>query len=316
LTPTPSPSSTNLAGVGASTMAASGSASASGTMTPSSVPLASYPATAMPTTASPAAWAGGTKSASLSAGAASSGTAASPQTTALASVPATGPYDPNGYRPNSSFGAGATGTAGTGSSIADRYASTGPGPIGQHATDSTRGMIGSSIATAGDRYAPSANALAAPIAGPTPSTQFDRYAMGSAAVASSPGPSDRYGESLRENRTSTSTTGLGSNHTPPDITATSDPAVPPSATPTTSKSLTAAPISRATAPPWSSQAGQYRPGGTSSYSVGEAKAHVEIATRPSSPASSNWPTATSPTRTSDPWAPPTSPPTSTDTRAL
>jgi hypothetical protein len=66
----------------------------------------------------------------------------------------------------------------------------------------------------------------------------------------------------------------------------------------------------------SSPLGQYRPGGTSSYSGVDSKTHVEVAARPSSPASSNSSTSTtSPLRTSDPWAPPTTTPSQRGTRA-
>jgi hypothetical protein len=63
-----------------------------------------------------------------------------------------------------------------------------------------------------------------------------------------------------------------------------------------------------------SPAGQYRPGGTSSYNVTTANQHVEVATRPSA-------TTTAPEQpiapaSSVPWTPPGAAPSGTGTRTL
>jgi hypothetical protein len=86
-------------------------------------------------------------------------------------------------------------------------------------------------------------------------------------------------------------------------TAPATPAVTPSANPTPAVRTTAA-------------VGNYRPGGTSSYTGGSVAAPVEIAARPSPP-STIAPAAvpvTTPAVGSEPWAPPAPSATSTGTR--
>jgi hypothetical protein len=53
--------------------------------------------------------------------------------------------------------------------------------------------------------------------------------------------------------------------------------------------------------------GQYRPGGTSTYPAAAPAQHIELATRPTPPASANPPSQeTAPAGSSVPWAPPAS----------
>jgi hypothetical protein len=245
----------------------------------SNAPLATYPAGSA------------TSTSSLAATNATTQPTTAPQTSALANVPATGPYDPNGYRPSASPGALASGTIGGASTLPDRYASAVPGSYGAAAAATTGSTIGTSLPVSGDRYSLAPSTTTSTTAGPAATTPADPYANSSSIATSNAGTVDRYGPTTA---------------TPNMTAATPQPSVPPI------EPAVAAASSAASTVQLSSPLGQYRPGGTSSYSGAGTDKHLEIATRPTPPAQTNAPAATaSPPRTSDPWSPPATAPSAT-----
>lgn len=188
------------------------------------------------------------------------------QSAAVASVPSTGPYDPKGYQPTTLLAATPAGTPGSATPDPDRYSMA--------ATDAT-------LPPTPDRYAPAATPAVTP-------TGMDRYGQVQP---------DRYGGSA-------TTPQVGQS---PAIAVQSMPATaaiaPPIATATAP--MAAAPGVAATVQ-LTSPPGQYRPGGTSSYTSGGSAQHVELAARPAPPVPSYAPTpqaGASPTGTSIPWTP-------------
>lgn len=207
-------------------------------------------------------------SATIPGGAVAAG--AAPTATPSGAVAKAGPYDPNSYRPTASPVSPSTPAAG--GTAPSRYA------------DSFSGA-------ADNRYGPLPASPAV-----TPITAAEATTPGSAM--SNPGPVS----AASDNRYSTSSTvdsaprysSLPTEGTPQRYGATTDLGAAIVATP---GSTPAGETVQITSP-----AGQYRPGGTSNYTSGPAADHVEIATRPSNPAS-----AMSAAGTTDPFpAPPAS----------
>jgi hypothetical protein len=203
-------------------------------------------------------------------------------------VPTTGPYDPNAYKPSTSPGATGTSADGGALAVADRYgiasadrysvpvASSPQTTVGVPSVESIAPVAASS-AMPDSRY----QAVAAMPTTPS-SVQTDRYGMPSAPAATS--TADRYSKAFAE-------------PAPSDVVKES---------PATAAAQSTGPFSQATSPAaqietatasstvqLKSPAGQYRPGGTSSYTIAPVQ-HVEVATRPGAPGSSQAPAATAP----------------------
>jgi hypothetical protein len=108
-----------------------------------------------------------------------------------------------------------------------------------------------------------------------------------------------------------STSGPPSQTMPPDV-------EPPATTPidATASAATSSvqPASALATVQLSAPAGQYRPGGTSSYSAAGAEQQVEIATRPSSPTVTTPPQPVTSSPGSAPWTPPAAAPSNPGTR--
>jgi hypothetical protein len=184
----------------------------------------------------------------------------------VASVPAAGPYDPNGYKPTAAVASSDPSAA----AEVDRY--------GMSSTPSA--------ASAPGAYTPGATAQL----NSDPSDRYGYTPSASQAVAASGGTpitdpnvaaGDRYG-----------------NPTLPELAekpAQATPAVAtgPAATPANSVKLASAP-------------GQYRPGRTSSYTSASTNVAVEVASRPAPPAASTTPASAPPAASdgSQPWTPP------------
>jgi hypothetical protein len=216
--------------------------------------------------------------------------AASPTTPPLAPSPSAGPYDPKAYNPATSLASSGPDPLGASAAGADRYATNPAAPAKQNVF----GMSDPGIPTAADRY------------GALPSTQSQPAATRTSALATQPATqpaiatSDRYG-----------------NPSPP-LTNQSQmiPPLPsaniaaPMAAPTAALNSLATPT--AAAAPSSVQLaaapGQYRPGGTSSYTTGATTQPLEVAARPSPATTTNPAPAQSvaPASSSVPWTPPAS----------
>lgn len=217
-------------------------------MTPAGMPVASYPTTAAAATIPPVAAAPQIPATATSPYAMTPAPAV-PNATAgvpnAATVAQTGPYDPNAYRP--------TTTPTTLATVAsdDRYgAGSGSAQADRYAATPAVGQtppVGDRYAAVPDRYQYEATPPAA--SAPTPP-----------APATAPYGDDRYGVAA-----ATPAAGMPTAQYP--VSEAVSPAMPASAT------------VQITSP-----AGQYRPGGTASYPVRSASDEVEVATRPSPPA--------------------------------
>jgi ribonuclease E len=234
---------------------------------------------------------------------ASAAPAATPGPLPTASVPAAGPYDPNAYQPASQLGAAASPLASAGSPAAGSMSTTAASPYGGPADRyATAGSTtGASAAMTTDTMSPPTSAQS-PMTSSAPAATADRYALAA-------DPASSYQPSAQPSRAAT--TPVGDRYgvytaSEPSMAAASAPAAPLANT-SQSTTPTAAPApGNATTVRISAAPGQYRPGGTSSYTA-TAKSPVEVATRPGAPtaAPSSTP-ATQPGQSSAPWSPPTS----------
>ena len=210
--------------------------------------------------------------------------AAVPQSTAVAGTPSAGPYDPNGYQPVTTPSAPSATIAAEVPVVGDRYAAASPSaPL--HATGSPVSPV--------DARTPVVNSPPSNMATET----GDRYATTAAALTSTDLGNDRYGQAVTDRSTSWPVTDVATS-SPPTVST-------PAPTVTESAPLNATAANSKASVQLASPAGQYRPGGTSSYTGTFPADHVEVATRPASPASTQLPPqSTLPAGTSDPWAPP------------
>lgn len=276
LEPAASPSATNLAAAGgtasATSLPADLTAPLSTPNTGTSMPMGDNVVAAAPPTAAVAS------------------PPSTPAPPVLGNVPAAGPYDPAGYP-----GAGG-------------------GYQGMAAVASTASSSEPPAAMGADRYAMAAAPAASPVVGvdpystpttaaiPSAPTAQDQYASNPAPVAATP-PSEPLGQNLPSLPPSISATGEVSGQTPVPVSelAAAATAVPQAPSPLT-PGPNVAPQAVST-----SAAGQYRPGGTSSFPGLGGGSPIEVAARPSpfAPASSSSP-ATTPAAA--PWAPPTTTP--------
>jgi hypothetical protein len=253
LQPAAPPSSANLAAAGTQPTVPAISLPGPSPGTLANAPAAQYPPTGSPSATS--------SQGALNAISATPSAAASPivgitvpnsaPPVAATSVPAAGPYDPNGYRPGTAIAT--TSTDGE-SSAASEPNST---PVA-------------------DRYALAPANASRPAASPS----ADRYAMPPQTPVAAPVADDHYGRELSDRYSDSPAT----------------PATPVMAT------AAPAPNSAATVQ-LSAPAGQYRPGGTSSYVSGSANQQIEVASRPAPTASADvTPQGVAPA--SVPWSPP------------
>lgn len=233
-----------------------------------SAPSAAYPTTTYPTTTTP--------SATASAPVAAAAQAATTPSTVMAQA---GPYDPTAYQPVAAQVPAAPVEA-------DRYGmaatpAAAPAPVAASAPTSTTPIAATAPIAAGAQSNPAAPAAAERYAAPAATTAAaapsasDRYA----AAPSYSYSDDRYGASSAAPSTSAVTPAVT---TPSTIASTSPavtPAIPQTATPpynaATVASATSTGTVQITAP-----AGQYRPGGTSTYTGAPTNA-IEVASRPS-----------------------------------
>jgi len=293
VTPAAPPSSTNLAAAGAMPAAAPAvppvSIPVTSNPTVANAPLANYPASnpantlADKLTAAP--------SAAIKPTNAPPAAPAVPAATAsqlVAAVPPSGPYDPKGYKPSANLTSTGTAAAAAPAAEPDRY---GMDTADRYAAAPPTNFSESKASDPADRYTAAAPVAATPAAMPTK------------PVSEAPIPAKAAAAS-------------------PPIAAQSPAAIatqPPAAMPQPLVPLAAAPSSSpaaAVSPPapsapsgvhLTSAPGQYRPGGTSSYPGSAAMPAVEIASRPSPPATSAAPVQPAPPSTSEPWSPPTAP---------
>jgi len=207
------------------------------------------------------------------------------------SVPTTGPYDPNSYKPSTSA---TSSNSGSGAASVDRYQMAGADRYGS--------MPASEPISAAPAPVPQ-SVGAVPAASPaTVATAGDRYGLGTPAATTTTAPPTT-------SVTSTpSSAAIGSTTAAPPITPTSATGATGS---NTVASLVASPSALPTSPSapvaTTAQAGQYRPGGTSTYTGTRPAQHLEVATRPAPAASTSVaPTTTAqPATGSVPWTPPT-----------
>jgi hypothetical protein len=263
LEPASSPSAANLAAAQSPANVPNPWLNASSAATLANAPLANYPMNRATPGSSPAV----------------SGTSPASQPTtpaaAIASVPPSGPYDPNGYKSSEPL-----------------YAAT---------SRQFQPAVGNSLRTAtatDDRYAlPSASNLAAQVnpANPAitnaPSTAatteplVDRYALPTVAANNA-------------QKTESDNSVAASNKSAPDAAFASSPA-PAASQPTAgTNAIAVTPVTTA-AVQISTPAGKYRPGGTSDYTGAAASQHIEVAARPAAAAN-----PVSAAGTNDPWSPP------------
>ena len=199
----------------------------------------------------------------------------------LAVSPA-GPYDPNSYKPSALSEATATSTEGDIPTVADRYALA---STNRYATSPSASIPSASgTASAANPAPPSIDSRYSAL-GSTPTTApnasaDDRYARGPINASAA----DRYSQMFGDQ---------SATPVPNESPAADAVAVAPATAPSAS-SAPIAPLENPTATvQLKSPAGQYRPGGTSSYTVPPVQ-HVEIATRPAAPASTQVPAAAAP----------------------
>ncbi len=278
LTPVAPPSSTNLAAAaGPTTAGATGTAVASTAAAPWAPPV-SIPVTS-PSTLAGAPTADYSAQNALADRLVSTPSTMSPATSAnVGAVAATGPYDPNAYRP-STASASPISNGGI-SENADRYATS---PAGSFP-------------------------ITSPITGPQPlaSNPADRYGSPSASIAppTMPGTTPLTDPaSVAVDRYSNPTLPTLPNKTA-QATMQSSSGAGATASTTTAGAST---VRLATAP------GQYRPGRTSTY-TGSSTSPVEVANRPSPPAATIAPAPPAAGGVSQPWAPSTPAAPTTGTR--
>ncbi|HEY3394861.1 MAG TPA: hypothetical protein VGK58_19305 [Lacipirellulaceae bacterium] len=259
LEPASSPSAANLAAAQSPANVPNPWLPTSSAATLANAPLANYPVTLATPGSSPAV--SGTSPASQ------------PTTPAIASVPPSGPYDPNGYKSSEPLYA----------ATSRQFQPAAGNPL-RIATESD------------DRYAlPSASNLAgqvdpeypaitnAPSTAATAEPLVDRYAL--PAVAANNSPEAGSNNSVAASNKSASEAAFASSPAP----AASQPTAVTSA-------IGVAPVTTATVQ-LSTPTGKYRPGGTSDYMGAGASQHIEVAAlpaadKPVSPAGTNGPSST------------------------
>jgi hypothetical protein len=267
LEPASSPSAANLAAAQSPANAPNPSIATLSAATLANAPLANYPMNPATPGSSPAV--SGTSPASQPATPAA----------AIASVPPSGPYDPNGYKSSEPL-----------------YAAT---------SRLFQPAVGNSLRTAtasDDRYAlPSASNSAAQVnpANPditnAPSTAatteplVDRYALPTVAANNA-------------QKTESNNSVAASNKSAPEAAFASSPAPAASQLTVGANAIGVAPVTTA-ALQISIPAGKYRPGGTSDYTGTDASQHIEVAARPAAAAN-----PVSAAGTNDPWSPPAATP--------
>jgi hypothetical protein len=243
LEPTSSPSAANLAAAQSPTNASNPALPATPAGSLANVPLANYPASytapavsnTLPASATPA---------------------SAPPAAAIASVPPSGPYDPNGYKPSES------------AETSVPFDPSGANPL--------------RTAAAVDRYA-------LPNAGTSVAQMDSAYALASASPTSDtpPAATDRYALASEPETGSNSSLAAPKKSASEAAFANSPAASQPSAV---TNAMDVAPAPSATVR-LSTPAGKYRPGGTSDYSGASASPPIEVAARPPAvqPASSERP---------------------------
>jgi hypothetical protein len=302
LTPATPPSSTNLAAAGAAAQTAPSNISIPVTSqaTVAGAPSATYPAgssladrlTSAPNAMKPAN--AGAPSATVTSPAA--GMVSQP----LASVPPSGPYDPKAYKPASSLTSSGSDPLGAsvGASVgADRYGATDRYSAAGPASSSL--PVATSLADRNPAAPPTAplptSAATSPLASQVSPATSDRYMNPVTPAVANQGPF----AAMPPLPSSSAASAPVATTLPSNLNANI-----PSANSTNGVHLTTA-------------AGQYRPGGTSSYPGANATSPIEVATRPSPPAAATQPApaqAGLPDNTSIPWAAPASPATAPATR--
>ena len=328
LQPAASPSATNLAGTGSALAASPLGVQPASPSTITNAPLATYPTTGAPPISDipPSSVASTTPAAAgsispLSTTPTTSSLAATRPATTLASVPAAGPYDPNGYQPSASLAA----------STAERHHRFNCRSLRQ-LCDCRGGPIHPACfhtCDDPDRECFAGRSLCDVLRQCGPGRRHNdarrslfEYCSRVDRRHQCAGRSDCE-RSLRPMTNSAAVsppaTGFASHTTPGGPVANTAPASL-SSTPTSNyvaEAMAAAPTtSTASATvPIKSPAGQYRPGGTSSYSGGTNENRIDVASRPGAPAVSPSSAPQSATPTSDPWTPqPTAPTSNAPTR--
>jgi hypothetical protein len=266
LEPASSPSAANLAAVQSPANTPNTSIPASSAATLANAPLANYPMTLATPGPSPAV---------------SGNSPASQPTTpaaAIASVPPSGPYDPNGYKSSEPLDA-ATST-----------------PFQPAAGNPLRTATASD-----DRYAlPNGSYPAAQLDSAYPAFTSAR----SAAVTTEP-PADPYAlpavATSNVQETGNNNSVAAPNKSASEAAFANSPAPNASQPTAVTSAIGVAPVTTATVQ-LSTPTGKYRPGGTSDYTGADASQHIEVAARPAAakPAS--------PAGTNDPWSPPAATP--------
>jgi hypothetical protein len=278
LEPASSPSAANLAAA----------------QSPGSVPNRSLPAASDATIANaPFASYSTTNAAPVSSAAVSGMSPASRSTTpatAIASVPPSGPYDPNGYKASEPFAVAPSipfdGAAGnplrTAAATVDRYsmptANSQTQPVDSPYAAASAAASVSAAATPKDRYV-------LPTVAATNSQQTDTGSVSSSVAAAPP-------------KNSPEAAFANSPAPAASQPAASQPAV-------VTNAIDVAPDSASTVQ-LSTPAGKFRPGGTSDYTAANATDHIEVASLPDTAK------PTSPAGTSVPWSPPSAAPADTE----
>jgi len=295
LQPATSPSAANLATAGAPS-APGISIPTSSPSTIANAPLASYPSMGSaadkltaPSGIMPVA-PSNMPSAPLAAGTSPTTAPGALPQMASTGVPPSGPYDPNSYRPSAGASAGATASAGETTASPDRYQVTGDRygvtPLGSapmateqppRSAENLPAAPPASSTTTGDRYGYTA---------PTSTAAPQANVAASQTMVNPSGPAAM---------TPTAPMTPVVSSTPATVASLTAPAATPEATATV----------QATVP-----AGQYRPGGTSSYVGAMPAQHIEVATLPAPPAATSVPPTQpyAPAGSSVPWAPATTTP--------
>jgi subtilase-type serine protease len=287
-------------------------------------PLATYPTTSAPPVneipplnVASAQSTGGSPGA-FSATSTASGLATTRQPAPLASIPAAGPYDPNGYQPSASVAASQLNGSSVAPTTADRYGNYATAPPAPSIPPVSTPLAATPANTASvDRYAMPA-VSGAPMSS-TPSTSTapsttDRYAYTPAAPSGTltPSPvastSDPYGSPLGAISAGPPATGYSNRTTPTAPVVNAAPATVMAAPlhSIAADAVAAPPAATADAATVQikSPAGQYRPGGTSSYTNGAASNRVDVASRQGPPSTTiPAPVPQSTTPPSDPWTP-------------
>jgi len=242
------PTAVTAAGIQPATPPSSANLAAAGTAASAPLTAATTAPTAgssiYPTTGAPPIVATGTLPTSGASSVSMAGVTRATTPIPAATAPAGGPYNPNAYQP------------------AAAMAATGPNPAAVGGADRYGTVPPSGTAPGAERYGAPAVASTNPVnsAGAPP--------VNTAATGIAPSGADRYG--ILPVAAPTTTAGATPTAAPGYGTTTSE--VGTAYAPATGAQITTAP------------AGQYRPAGTSDYIGGPSGNHVEIATRPTTPA--------------------------------